>query len=168
MACFCLVSFLEPHPQQMEVPSQGSNPNCSCWPTPQPQQHKIPAASAIYTTAHGNARSLTHWARPGIELTFSWILVGFVNHWATRELLWAGFVLILPPWNTAGIYSVEFTSFPRSHITGKQNHWLQGQKSTVISNAHLYKFFLPETFLLLIFLLPNKCLIVFDLLCICC
>ena len=31
-----------------------------------------------HTTAHGNARSLTHWARPGIESTTSWFLVRFV------------------------------------------------------------------------------------------
>ena len=38
---------------------------------------------SIYTTAHGNAGSLTHWARPGIKkLTTSWFLVGFANHWA--------------------------------------------------------------------------------------
>ena len=35
-----------------------------------------------YITAHSNARSLTHWARPGIEPVSSWILVGFVNCWA--------------------------------------------------------------------------------------
>ena len=35
-----------------------------------------------YTTAHGNAGSLTHWARPRIKPTSSWILVRFVNHWA--------------------------------------------------------------------------------------
>ena len=38
--------------------------------------------SAVYTTTHGNTRSLTHWARPGIEPASSWILVGFVNCWA--------------------------------------------------------------------------------------
>ena len=32
-----------------------------------------------YITAHGNARSLTHWARPGIEPASSWILVRFVS-----------------------------------------------------------------------------------------
>ena len=37
-------------------------------------------ASATYTTAQGNSGSLTHWARPGIELATSWFLVGFVNH----------------------------------------------------------------------------------------
>ena len=30
---------------------------------------------------------LTHWARPGIEPTSSQILVGFLTHWATTELL---------------------------------------------------------------------------------
>ena len=42
--------------------------------------------STTYTTAHGNAGSLTHWARPGMEPTSSWMLAGFVNHWAMTEL----------------------------------------------------------------------------------
>ena len=37
-------------------------------------------------TAHGNAGSLTHWARPGIEPTTSWFLVGFVSAVPQREL----------------------------------------------------------------------------------
>ena len=41
------------------------------------------ASSATYTTAHSNAESLTHWARPGIEPEFSWMLVEFANYWAT-------------------------------------------------------------------------------------
>ena len=41
----------------------------------------IRAASATYTTAHGNAVSLTHWARPEIEPTTSWFLVdSFLLH----------------------------------------------------------------------------------------
>ena len=36
------------------------------------------------TIAHVNAGSLTHWVRPGIEPAFSWIIVGFITHWATR------------------------------------------------------------------------------------
>ena len=32
----------------------------SCQPTPQAQQHQIQATFATYTTAHHNARSLTH------------------------------------------------------------------------------------------------------------
>ena len=46
---------------------------------PQPQQHGIWAVSATYTTARGNARSLTHWVRPGIQPVSSWMLVGFVT-----------------------------------------------------------------------------------------
>ena len=57
---------------------------CCCQPTPEPQQHhQLWAASVTYTTAHGNARSFTHWARPGIEPTSLWILIRFLAHWAT-------------------------------------------------------------------------------------
>ena len=52
-------------------------------PTPQPQQCGIRATSATYTRAHGNARSLTHWAKAGIKPSPSWTLVGFINCWAT-------------------------------------------------------------------------------------
>ena len=31
-----------------------------------------------YSTAHGNARSLTQWARPGVKSTSSWVLAGFI------------------------------------------------------------------------------------------
>ena len=64
-------------------PGQGSNRGYSCWPTPDPQQHRIWATSLTYTIAHGNAGSLAHWARPGIEPMSSWILVRFINRWAT-------------------------------------------------------------------------------------
>ena len=60
----------------MEVPR--SNQSCCCRPTPEPQQCQISAVFSIYTTAHGNARSLTHWVRPGIEPETSWFLVRFV------------------------------------------------------------------------------------------
>ena len=62
--------------------ARGSNLSCSCRPTPQPQQCQIQAASATCTTAHRNAGSLTHWARPEIEPASSWMLVGFLNPWA--------------------------------------------------------------------------------------
>ena len=64
-----------------------SNRNCSCWPLPQPQQHRIRAASGTYTTAHSNAESLTHWARPGIESASSWMLVRFISAEPWQELL---------------------------------------------------------------------------------
>ena len=51
---------------------------------PQPQQCRIPAKSVTYTTAHGNCRILNHWVRSGIEPESSWILVAFINWWATK------------------------------------------------------------------------------------
>ena len=39
-----------------------------------------------YTTAHSLAGSLTQWARAGTEPTSSWILLGFVNCWATKGM----------------------------------------------------------------------------------
>ena len=82
---FCLSVFLGPHPHHVEVPRPGSNWSCKCQPTPQSQQCWMRAASATYITAHGNAnnRSLTHWARPGINPASSWMQVRFLNHRAT-------------------------------------------------------------------------------------
>ena len=39
-----------------------------------------------YTTAHSNAGSLTHWARPGIESVTLWFLVGFISTAPRQEL----------------------------------------------------------------------------------
>ena len=56
--------------------ARGLNQSYSC--QPQPPKHQIQTTSANYTAAHSNTRSLTHWARPGIEPVTSWFLVGFV------------------------------------------------------------------------------------------
>ena len=50
-----------------------------------------PSWAVTCTIAYSNARSLTHWARPGIELESSWMLVRFINHWATRGTLQSAF-----------------------------------------------------------------------------
>ena len=50
------------------------------------RQHQIQAACATYTTAHGHAGSLPHWASPGIEPATPWFLVGFVSAVPQREL----------------------------------------------------------------------------------
>ena len=58
-------------------------------PTPQPQRWGTRAAPVIYTPVHGNARSPTHWMRPGIVPASSWILVGFastVPQWELQPL----------------------------------------------------------------------------------
>ena len=76
---FCL--FLGLHRSIWRFPGWGSSRSCNHQPMPQPQQHGIRAASATYTIAHRNARSLTHWVRPGIKPSSSWMLVGFyVDH----------------------------------------------------------------------------------------
>ena len=42
--------------------------------------------SLTYTTAHCNTGSLTHWARPGIEPSSSWIQVRFISAEPWQEL----------------------------------------------------------------------------------
>ena len=54
--------------------ARGQNWSYSCQPTSQPQQYRIQVTSATYITSHNNARSLIHWARPGIKPSSSWIL----------------------------------------------------------------------------------------------
>ena len=56
--------FLGPHRRHMEVPRLGV---------------KLELLLPTYTTAHGNAGSLTHWVRPGIKPATSWFLCGFVS-----------------------------------------------------------------------------------------
>ena len=53
--------------------------------TPQPQQRQIWATA--YTTTHSNAGLLTHWARPGMEPSSSWILAGLITPEPRQQLL---------------------------------------------------------------------------------
>ena len=51
----------------------------------------VGATAARLHHSHSNARSPTHWVRPGVEPTSLWILVGFVGsrefpHWFLRQL----------------------------------------------------------------------------------
>ena len=66
---FFFFVFLGLYPQHMEVPRLGVESELQLWPTPepQPQPHWIQATSSTYTTAHGNAGSLIHWAKSGIQ-----------------------------------------------------------------------------------------------------
>ena len=71
---FFFFVFLGPHPQHMEDPGRirAAAPGLSH------SHNRSRAESAIYTTAHSNARSFTHWARPGSEPASSWMPVRFV------------------------------------------------------------------------------------------
>ena len=84
---------------------------CSRWSTPQPQQYQIRAASATYTTAQANAESLTHWAMPGIELTTSWFLVGFISPEPQWELHNKYFLMGIP--RTLVPQQVKWCSVPK-------------------------------------------------------
>ena len=57
-------------------------------PTPQPQQCRKWAASVNYTTTQGNARSLTHWARLGIEPESSRVLDSFLLSHSVNSSYW--------------------------------------------------------------------------------
>ena len=77
--------------------------------------------SLTYTTAHGNALSLTHQVRPGIEPASSWILVGFVstaqhrNSWCSPYfLIWCCFPvwLHLPVWSWLSLLFLSCCHLP--------------------------------------------------------
>ena len=46
-----------------------------------------PCLWPIYTTGHGNTRSLTLWVMPGIKLASSWMVIRFLSAESWRELL---------------------------------------------------------------------------------
>ena len=74
----------------MEVRRLGFNWSCSHQTQPQPR--RIWAMSVTYSTAHGNARSLSRWLRPGIKPTTSWFLVEFVSAVPWQELMLSSYL----------------------------------------------------------------------------
>ena len=95
---FFFFGFLGLHLWHMADPRLGSNQSCSC----------------CLCYSHNNVGSkphlqpvrdpLTHWARPGIEPTTSWILFAFIALWAMRETPW---------WAHSSVYDLErYNTFP--------------------------------------------------------
>ena len=82
----------------------------------------IRAMSATYTSAHGNTRSLTHEARPGIKLESSWILVRFVSAVPGRELPEYDLNTISIPMTLKCIYI--FSSVLSSELWTYNSYWL--------------------------------------------
>ena len=80
---FC---FLGLYPQHKEAPRLGAESELQLLAYTTATATPIQAVSVTYTAAHGKARSLTHWARPGTEPASSWILVRFVTVEPRREL----------------------------------------------------------------------------------
>ena len=71
----------------------------------------------LYTTAHGNAKSLTHWARPGIEPVSSWILVRFFSAepwWELRVLQILFSVFFGRIAQILHLYSITFVTWERA------------------------------------------------------
>ena len=96
---FYFLLFLGPHLRHMEIPRLGFELELQLLAYATDTATLIQATSVTHTTAHGNAGSLTHWARPGTEPEFSWILVGFLKSWAMKGAHWSlweeGFFLFL-------------------------------------------------------------------------
>ena len=74
--------FLGPHPWHMEFPRLGvkSELQLQAYTTATASQDLSHICDLQHST--WQCWSLTHWVRPGIEPTSSWMIVGFVSHWA--------------------------------------------------------------------------------------
>ena len=84
---------------------------------------KISATSANCTTAHGNARSLIHRARPGIEATPSWFVVRFISTVPRWELRISEHLNSCPP---SPLPSFPATIISRQGPTGSEKLSLAG------------------------------------------
>ena len=82
--CFCFLSFLGPHQWHMELPRLGGPIRAVAAGL---QYSHSNSRSSIYTTAHSNTGSLTHWAGPEIAHASSWMLVRFISTEPQQELL---------------------------------------------------------------------------------
>ena len=105
---FVLFYFLGPHPWHMEAPRLGIE-----WEL---------TAACLYHS-HSHTRSLTQWARPGVEHTSSWILVGFfftVPRWELpKRFLKRNLFLLIKV-----IYKkLQLTLYFQSHESPKLKNW---------------------------------------------
>ena len=114
----------------------GSNWSCSCQPTAQPQQCGIQATSVTYTTAHGNAWSLTYWVGPGIEPASSWILVRLVSSEPRQKLPTWPFDLGSITWNKKPV-----NCFPKEIKRFKMFSKSRSQKLSLVQLLHFYQEF---------------------------
>ena len=94
--CVCIFfffTFLGPHLQHVEVPRLGIEKKLQLLAYATATATRNP--SAIFVRAHPNARSLTHWVRPGIKPTSSWILVRWTQFLLSRDGNSSSFLFIL-------------------------------------------------------------------------
>ena len=92
----------------------------------QAEPHLLPdwATSVTYTRVHSKAGSLTHWARPEIKPTSSWILIGFWTRWATMGTPFFHVVLKPQPLlfplqalHSASLTSLCSSTWAKKHVT---------------------------------------------------
>ena len=110
---FCLLSFQGCIHSIWRFLRQGSNLGSCCQPTPEPQQCQIRATSATYTTAHGNAGSLTFVCVCGSTFK-TYPVIPLINQQRNMEAeLQLEFVILQPlSWGTSSCLG----SWPRSYV----------------------------------------------------
>ena len=138
---------------------------------PQPQECGIWAESVTYTKVDGNTRSLTHWARPGIEPASSWMLVRFVSIEPWWELCLLYFkclfssissrqgalrccrLFIIKPWWTCGGHLINIYCFL---FLPSQFHCYRPNQS-IASSSKTHSWHPPSSSLLLYLPLTFSC-----------
>ena len=125
---FGLFVFLGPYLRHMEVSGWGVELELT---PPEPQQLRIWATSVTYTTTHGKARSPSQWVRPGIEPKSSWMLVGFVHHWAMTAPPISQTLIMAPfPLNYSSIFS-DLLHVETRHSGNRMSRSYQGEHHVI-------------------------------------
>ena len=103
------------------------------------QQHQIQATPATFTIAHGNTGSLTHWSRPGITPTSSWVLVGFLTYWAAMGTPHPGFYTLGTVIKSSNLISIKSRA-KISHecsLVGTHSHLIKNSEYLQDTNIFL-------------------------------
>ena len=162
---FFFFFFLELHWLHMEVRRLGVESELQLRRMPQPQPHRIRAASVTCTTACGNTGSLTYRARPGVKSTSSWTLVRFITYWATTRTLRSW--ILIGPVEVPELCSLVLVSEPyryesHSYCSGKEplsqvfcsGGTFQHNTSAKRLNVYVYRCILLRLRILYLIVLP--------------
>ena len=136
-ACFFSFFFLGQHLWHMKVPWLGVELELQMKSIPQSQQLGIQAISANYDAACGNAGSLTHRARPGVEPASSWTLIGFLTHWVTVATPMHYFILFyFVSFHFISFYSICLLGAAPKVYGGSQARGLIGTAAAGLHHSH--------------------------------
>ena len=137
--CFLFFLFWGPHLWHMEVARLGVESELQLLAYVTAMAMWDPSLSSTYTRAHGNARSLTYWARPGIEPASSWILSRFL----TTEPWWE-------------LLNAVFNSKQAQSLYQEAEATLSIFMDLAVMKLHLYDISLPDTPCLLLNILMEE------------